>query len=214
MEIDTAKLLRLRQERAWSQSQLASIAGISTKTVRRAERGAASSLETARALASAFKLDVSEIYKSEIVPPSRTEADLRLLGQYGPLLAAISDALSENNHWRQQFGDLFQFRSFFHREPSPTLSAALETSQHLASTVSLQLHRDLADAIGSLKRMQRLIAGTCGFMRSAASHGYHIPQDVQTEVRIEGHAECDHVDFFLGRAKRELVNRAYPNGSA
>jgi transcriptional regulator with XRE-family HTH domain len=52
---DTAETLRvLRLQRAWSQEQLAEIAGVSPRTVQRLEQGHPAALETLKALAAAF----------------------------------------------------------------------------------------------------------------------------------------------------------------
>lgn len=50
---------KLRLQRGWTQDQLAEIADLSVRTIQRIERGGPASLETARALASAFEVDVS-----------------------------------------------------------------------------------------------------------------------------------------------------------
>lgn len=54
----------LRLRRGWSQEQLALISGLSTRTVQRIERGKTASLESLKAIASAFAIDVSELSTS------------------------------------------------------------------------------------------------------------------------------------------------------
>ena len=54
MRIDANRLRQMREERLWSQEQVAEIAGLSTRTVQRAESGGAASAETAMSLAAAF----------------------------------------------------------------------------------------------------------------------------------------------------------------
>lgn len=49
-------LKSLRLEKGWSQEQLATISGLSERTIQRAERGDMPSLETLRALAASFEL--------------------------------------------------------------------------------------------------------------------------------------------------------------
>jgi len=64
--IPNADLLKKhRLDRAWSQDHLAMVAGVSLRTVQRAEKGEACSFETIRALAGAFDLTVAEINHSE-----------------------------------------------------------------------------------------------------------------------------------------------------
>ena len=51
----------LREQRSWSQDQLASIACISLRTVQRIEKDGAGSLESKKALASAFGIDAVDL---------------------------------------------------------------------------------------------------------------------------------------------------------
>ncbi|MBB6522870.1 helix-turn-helix transcriptional regulator [Pseudoteredinibacter isoporae] len=55
----------LRQQKAWSQEQLADIAGISYRTVQRVERDGRASLETQKALASAFDIELEQLRIAE-----------------------------------------------------------------------------------------------------------------------------------------------------
>ncbi|TAJ91506.1 MAG: helix-turn-helix domain-containing protein [Gammaproteobacteria bacterium] len=50
---------KLRLQRGWSQSQLAEMAGVTSRTIQRIEQGQKSSLETSKALASVFEVDLS-----------------------------------------------------------------------------------------------------------------------------------------------------------
>lgn len=50
---------KLRLQRGWSQEQLAEMLGVSVRTVQRIERGLPPSLETAKALAAVFEVDLS-----------------------------------------------------------------------------------------------------------------------------------------------------------
>ena len=51
----------LRLRRGWSQEQLATITGLSPRTIQRIERGQTPSLDSLQALASAFNVDVSDL---------------------------------------------------------------------------------------------------------------------------------------------------------
>lgn len=53
---------KLRLQRGWTQDQLAEMADVSVRTVQRLERGDAPSLETAKALASVFEVDLSTFH--------------------------------------------------------------------------------------------------------------------------------------------------------
>ena len=49
---------KLRLQRGWTQSQLAEMAGVTPRTILRIEQGQNPSLETCRALASVFEVDL------------------------------------------------------------------------------------------------------------------------------------------------------------
>ena len=52
---------QLRLQRAWSQEQLAELAGVSVRTIQRIENGDRPGLETLSALAAVFDVNVAEI---------------------------------------------------------------------------------------------------------------------------------------------------------
>lgn len=52
---------KLRADRNWSQEQLATMAGLSIRTIQRVESGQRASLETLKALASVFEVDLSTL---------------------------------------------------------------------------------------------------------------------------------------------------------
>lgn len=54
-----SQIRALRLERAWSQEQLAEIAGLSVRTIQRLEQGQPASLETTKALAASFDVPAS-----------------------------------------------------------------------------------------------------------------------------------------------------------
>ena len=56
---------KLRLQRGWSQDQLAELMDVSVRTVQRLERGHKPSLETAKALASVFEVDLSSFNQEE-----------------------------------------------------------------------------------------------------------------------------------------------------
>ena len=59
--INLEMVRKLRNQRSWSQDQLAAIAGISLRTVQRIEKDGSSSLESKKALASAFEIDAIDL---------------------------------------------------------------------------------------------------------------------------------------------------------
>jgi len=50
---------KLRLKNGWSQSQLAEMAGVTTRTIQRIEQGHRPSMETSKALASVFEVDLN-----------------------------------------------------------------------------------------------------------------------------------------------------------
>ena len=67
-------LKSLRLEKGWSQAQLATISGLSDRTIQRAERGETPSLETVRALAASF--DLSSAQLRDLIETPEETADM------------------------------------------------------------------------------------------------------------------------------------------
>ena len=66
---------KLRLQRGWTQSQLAEMADVTSRTIQRVEQGHKPSLETCRALAAVFEVDLSIIQPEEIT--MNNEANLK-----------------------------------------------------------------------------------------------------------------------------------------
>jgi transcriptional regulator with XRE-family HTH domain len=62
---DGIKIRTLRVQRGWTQEQLAEIAGISLRTIQRAEAANSAAFETIRAIAAAFETDFDQLLKNE-----------------------------------------------------------------------------------------------------------------------------------------------------
>ena len=74
MKINKELVLALRKERSWSQEELATAAGLNLRTVQRIENGGAASLQSRKALAAAFNVEVGDLDQPEEVPmPTRFE---------------------------------------------------------------------------------------------------------------------------------------------
>lgn len=58
---DSLKLIRLRNEKFWTQEDLAAAAGVSVRTIQRIESGGDGSLESWKALAAAFNIELSTL---------------------------------------------------------------------------------------------------------------------------------------------------------
>lgn len=105
MSISTEKLIALRKERGWSQEKLAAIAGVSERTIQRAEGEGACSLDTKMALASALEVSPSEL-SSEIQNNSAVAVTFRtswsgtfglfVLGLLAPIIVLLT---ATNGKW-------------------------------------------------------------------------------------------------------------------
>ena len=61
MKVDADLILKKRRERAWSQDELAMASGLNLRTIQRIEKEATASLQSTKALASAFELSIRDI---------------------------------------------------------------------------------------------------------------------------------------------------------
>ena len=76
MLLDKHRLITERQQRAWSQTQLAEISGLSLRTIQRIEKNGKASLESVKALASVYYLKITDlriINSDEVPPPENTQ---------------------------------------------------------------------------------------------------------------------------------------------
>ena len=65
MKVDSKLIKSEREKRAWSQEHLATVAGLGVRTVHRIENTGSSSLDSLKALASVFEIDVAELLIAE-----------------------------------------------------------------------------------------------------------------------------------------------------
>jgi transcriptional regulator with XRE-family HTH domain len=61
MRINAQLVITFRKQRSWSQEELATAAGLNLRTVQRIEADGVASLQSSKALASAFDVEVSEL---------------------------------------------------------------------------------------------------------------------------------------------------------
>jgi len=59
---------KLRLQRGWSQEQLARLSGLNIRTIQRIERGQNPSLESQKALAAVFKVEVTNLQEHKVNP--------------------------------------------------------------------------------------------------------------------------------------------------
>jgi uncharacterized membrane protein YhaH (DUF805 family)/DNA-binding XRE family transcriptional regulator len=65
MKVNSDYIRQLRQQRGWSQEQLADIAGVNARTIQRLERGTHASVDTLKALAVAFAVDYQQLLMTQ-----------------------------------------------------------------------------------------------------------------------------------------------------
>ena len=73
MKIDAGLIIKHRMLKAWTQEQLASASGLSKRTIQRVESEANASLETQKALAATFNLDIASIACNETTAMTQYE---------------------------------------------------------------------------------------------------------------------------------------------
>ncbi|MBD9479506.1 helix-turn-helix transcriptional regulator [Pseudoxanthomonas sp. PXM02] len=69
--MNAERIRALREQRAWSQEHLATVAGLSTRTLQRIEAGSAATQETCLALAAALNVTVDDLTGASAVDGSR-----------------------------------------------------------------------------------------------------------------------------------------------
>jgi len=61
MKLDKAKLKQLRESKAWSQSHLAEISGLSLRTIQRIEKSGIASPESVKSICATFGIQIDEL---------------------------------------------------------------------------------------------------------------------------------------------------------
>ena len=111
---------KLRLQRGWSQEQLAEVSGVSARTIQRLERGQPGSLETLKALAVVFEIDLNRLqepamadHSPNLAPDIRPDEALALahvrkvkafyihLAQYLVFIPALAliNLLTSSGYW-------------------------------------------------------------------------------------------------------------------
>lgn len=65
MQLNIQRLKQLRESKAWSQSHLAEVAGISLRTVQRIEKSGSASPESVMSICSAFDIQAHELIEKD-----------------------------------------------------------------------------------------------------------------------------------------------------
>ncbi|MCG8432926.1 MAG: helix-turn-helix transcriptional regulator [Gammaproteobacteria bacterium] len=78
MKVNAGLILKLRKKKSWSQEELAIASGLNLRTIQRIEREASASMQSKKALAAAFGIDVNELNYEETQMQS-TGAEIKLM---------------------------------------------------------------------------------------------------------------------------------------
>lgn len=96
MKINAELVLELRRKKSWSQDELAAAAGVNLRTIQRIEREASASLQTKKALASAFGIHISDLELQEISTMKKYEyKTLEILNKPGFLTGIKKQSLPD-----------------------------------------------------------------------------------------------------------------------
>ena len=68
---------KLRLKAGWSQQQLATASGLSSRTIQRIEAGQPASVETLKSIAAVFQVDFNSLEQEQNMNPSDNNSDLR-----------------------------------------------------------------------------------------------------------------------------------------
>lgn len=101
MQLNKDQLRREREVRAWSQSHLAEVAGLSMRTVQRIENTGSASLESAKAIAAAFDTQVEALLPAQSAAPAKPSMVKRL----SLVAAALCSALLAFSWWSHAYAE-------------------------------------------------------------------------------------------------------------
>lgn len=79
---------KLRLQRGWSQEQLSEMSGLSVRTIQRIERGDNAGLESLKALASVFEIQVSDLQKT---PEPEMKENVRITTEEERVIAHVQN---------------------------------------------------------------------------------------------------------------------------
>jgi len=109
MQINFKLVKQLRQQKSWSQDQLASIASISLRTIQRIEKDGRCSIDSKKALASAFEIDATDLDTDQDIPRrlagNRPGTKLGFLGAFAGLVGSYAGITSEVMSGQMTYGE-------------------------------------------------------------------------------------------------------------
>lgn len=147
---ELANFIKLyRQVRGWSQEQLADISGLSVRTIQRVEQGAASGLDTRRAMAKAFDFEDIDVLNKPITIP--TEEDAKAMKEKFERENVTLEAIPLING--RQLAGLVETNSMDLSTPGFTMNREAEV-EFAALVDYLRDYRDCADMYGESQKFE------------------------------------------------------------
>ena len=98
MQVNAQKIRNMRDQKCWSQQQLADMAGISLRTLQRVEASSVASQETIKSLASVFEVECEALFPAPAEPEAQLIAQAQTSdtpGQSGADVSAAPQPLSK-----------------------------------------------------------------------------------------------------------------------
>ena len=90
MQVNIDVIKTQRSNRAWSQTQLAEVSGLSLRTIQRIEKTGVASLESVKSLASVFEIDIKDIQQCLNKPAYSLKSKfVTLFGAVGLILSGL-----------------------------------------------------------------------------------------------------------------------------
>jgi len=101
MQINREFVVALRNRRSWSQAELAIAAGLNLRTIQRIEAEGVASLQSRKALASAFDVEIDELVQRKVPAMTKYEYKQVVLKRKG-LMMHVPDVASVLNKEGEQ----------------------------------------------------------------------------------------------------------------
>jgi transcriptional regulator with XRE-family HTH domain len=130
MRINRSMLLALRKQRAWSQDELAVAAGLNLRTVQRIERSGTASLQSKKAPAAAFNIEINDLDAPEEAMTTQYEYrvvrfDLNWSTIGGKLLTDVAGVQKQMNELGKDGWDLVRMSEILGAGPGVPYTFAL-----------------------------------------------------------------------------------------
>jgi len=86
MQLNKENLKQQRDSRAWSQTQLAEVSGLSLRTIQRLEKTGVASQESAKSLAAVYECSITELQELDSAAPSTNKFSFKHMSAKAKLI--------------------------------------------------------------------------------------------------------------------------------